>query len=197
MLVLGLHFCSMDHHSHRVLDVLLREVLWVGESPNGGCGVVVAAFTDHPPRTGRTEVDDAEEWDDPDPLEDEGEAPGEVGRDDEGGLDDTAGKEDTCRSAGLQMTRDTRTYAPAHIDISSEVTTKLDRADFCGVPHSQSLEDAPRDTAEDLAGNEHPERVAKNEEEDGEGEHYCARSHNYLRAVPIRRPTVDLSSAKP
>jgi hypothetical protein len=85
----------MDHHSHRVLDVLLREVLWVGESSDGSGGVVVSTFTDHPPRTGGTEIDEGEEGDDPDPLEDEGQAPGEVCGDDERGFDHTAGEEDS------------------------------------------------------------------------------------------------------
>jgi len=63
------------HHGDLVSHVLLREEGRVGQPAHGGGGLLETAVADHPPGRVGAEVDDAEEGNDPDPLDDKGESP--------------------------------------------------------------------------------------------------------------------------
>lgn len=82
-------------------------------------------------------------------------------------------------SRGKELSND-----PAEVDVCAEVGTKSDRADFGSVGSGKSLENAPRDTAQDFADEEGLDVVGEEGDED-ECDHHCEGSHHGLAVAKL------------
>jgi hypothetical protein len=80
---------------------------------------------------------------------------------------------------------------PAEIDVCAEVGTKSDRADFGSVGGGESLENTPRDTAEDFANQESLDIVGKEWDKDECDHHGQGSQHGLSVAILFGDDAVD------
>ena len=133
-------FVGMNHHSHGLGGVEFA-VASAREATEGAFGFLEAAVADEPPGGFGGEENADEERDGPHPLQGEGDAVAPFG-----GV-----VEHTSEDAGAnELAED-----PAEINVGGEVRAESDRGDFSGVGGCDGLEDAPRETTEDLADEQH------------------------------------------
>lgn len=167
----------VDHHSNGLVGVEIGFAVETGQSEQGLLGVIQATLADQPPGRFGSKEDHDTERKGPDPLESVGNSVSPLVLAVQHGVDDS----DTNLLAD----------SPAEVDIGGEVTTEGDGADLGGVGDGDGLEDTPRDTTEDLGGEQSLYILSSEEYGDAARQPDEAANDGVAVSKTLRDPTVD------
>lgn len=167
----------VDHHGDRLVGVKVGLAVQAGQAEQGMLGILGLALADKPPGGFGSEVDGDEERERPHPLKTVGDAVCPLVVALQHGEDDS----DT----------DFLAKTPAEVDVGGEVASQGDGTDFGGVGDGEGLEDAPRNTAQDL-GDQQSLDIGRSEEDGREGGDHDEAGHDgFPVAESLGDKTVD------
>lgn len=170
---------GVHHHANRLVGVEVEVVAGFLACKSQQCflGVLDAALADEPPRRLGGEPNTNEKGQGPHPLQTVRDTVGPF----VGAVEHVV---DDCNAEKL-------TNAPASVDVSGEVPTETDRADFGGVTDGDGLEDTPGDTAHDLSCQKGLDVLGSEEEGNEAGQPDKRGQKGPTVAKALGNPTVD------
>jgi len=162
---LNFELVGVDHHGYAILDTeaCLFSVLGGGQFAESILGGFDIALSYVPPWRFGSEENTDEEGNGPHPLDSKGDSVRPL----VGSL-----QERSQNSSGNKLPEN-----PAEIDVSSEVGTECDGADFRGIGSRHGLEDSPRNTLQDITDEEGLKVLCEERDED-ESNHHGERGHH-------------------
>lgn len=131
---------SVAHHVNRLVGVEVGLAIQRSQSKKTLLGILIAALPHKPPRRFGGKQNTDKEGNGPNPLQ----SPGKTETPFSGTVD--LGANDTDA--------DDLSKTPTEVDVAGEVSSERNGTDFRRISNCESLEDTPRNTAENLA-NEH------------------------------------------
>lgn len=136
------------------------------ECKDGSLGVFISLLANKPP--GRLGGKESTEHDErrPSPLESKGDSVGPV--------------TSHCAESSENASTDELTDDPAQVDIGCQVWTEDNGSDVRGIGEGEGLEDTPRETEEDVSGQEDVEVGCKEGEEDKTDHEHLGSHHSLL-----------------
>jgi hypothetical protein len=146
------HLVGVNHHGDGLIGSEVDIAVADGETLERSLGLFDAAATDEPPGRFGSKVDSDDERNRPHPLQSKGNLVPEL---------IIAGDHGTENTRGDELAEN-----PAEVDVGSEISAEVGRADLRGVGGGEGLEDTPGNTDKDLSNEKLNQRLGEEDDED-------------------------------